>query len=104
MKEENKKWLSQLGDPRTRTEQGLASLFGDQRFKGLEIKELRLSFYERPEDLMNFFMLMYDVGLLSEDRQARLFSDLLESLKSFADKSGRIEHYMWLRQVTVRRS
>lgn len=98
--EENKKWLSNLGDARTRSEDGLRSLFDEQNFADLEVKELKLQFYERPADLMNFFMLMYDVGLLSEQRKAKLFTDLLQALNSMCDESGRIKHFMWVRQVT----
>jgi ubiquinone/menaquinone biosynthesis C-methylase UbiE len=104
LKEENKKWLSQLGDQRTRSAEGLNSLFTTPSFAKPKIEEFKLKFYEPPTNLMNFFMLMYDVGLLSENRQKKLFSDLLAALQAFVDKDGRMEHFMWLRQITCRRS
>lgn len=100
LKEENRKCLSKLGDSRTKSSEGLKSLFNENDFEGVEVSEFQLHFYERPESLMNFFMLMYDVGLLPEARQAKLYSDLLTDLKELRDESGRIKHFMWLRQVT----
>lgn len=101
LQEENKSWLSQLGDKRTRSNEGLISLFNEAKFSEVKIEEFKLIFHRDPVDLMNFFMLMYDVGLLSEDRQRQLYSDLLQSLNTLKDKDGRIEHFMWIRQVTV---
>lgn len=103
LKEENKNWLSNLGDRRTRSNDGLISLFDEARFLETNAQEFKLIFHEKPVDLMNFFMMMYDVGLLSEERQKRLHADLLQSLNGMTNEDGRIEHFMWLRQITCRK-
>lgn len=103
LKNENKKWLSDLGDPRTRSHDGLISLFDNQKFSNIAIKDFKIIFNERPVDLMNFFMKIYDVGLLSEDAQQQLYIDLLQSLNAIRNEDGRIEHFMWLRQTTCKR-
>ncbi len=103
LKEEGKSWLSSLGDPRTRSEDGLVSLFDQNYFKDFEIKDFKINFHETPEKLINFFILMYDVGLLSEQSQKNLHKELLLSLKSIAEADGRIKHSMALRQITCKR-
>lgn len=103
LKEENKNWLSDLGDRRTRSGEGLVSLFEETRFSEVNVQEFKLIFHEKPVDLMNFFMMMYDVGLLSEERQKQLYTDLLQSLNSIRNEDGRIEHFMWVRQITCRK-
>lgn len=58
----------ELGDPRTRSEAGLKSLFYPEHFTEIQIHDFKIDFHEKPEDLISFFMLMYGVGLLSANR------------------------------------
>lgn len=101
--DENKQWLSNLGDARTRSADGLKSLFKEDRFSNIDINEIKLEFSSKPTELVDFFMLMYDVGLLSISRRSQLHSDLLQLLESNVDSDGFVHHYIWLRQITCQR-
>lgn len=89
-----------LGDPRVLQAHTLSSFFSPSLLSPPEIKEFKIEFYEEPVNLMSFFMMLYNVGLLSEKGQQDLSRDLLQQLNSMADFSGRIHHFMWLRQIT----
>ena len=100
LKEESKSWLSSLGDKRTRSEDGLRSLFEGGRFvQPITVQDFSIYFDEQPTDLMDFFMLMYEVGLLSPSRQIRLANDLLGKLESMTNAGGKINHSMGMRQI-----
>jgi len=101
--EENKTFLYNLGDTRTRTEDGLKSLFNEDYFVSTEVKDLQLNFSAKPSESLDFFMLMYDVGLLSKSRRDQLSSDLLNVLENNVDSNGLVNHFIWLRQVTSQR-
>lgn len=103
LEDENKKWLSNLGDARTRSVEGLKSLFKEESFCNTDINDIKLEFSSRPTELVDFFMLMYDVGLLSVSRRSQLHSDLLRLLESSIDSDGLVRHYIWLRQITCQR-
>lgn len=102
LEDENKTWLSNLGDRRTHSEEGLKSLFDEVRFYDINVTDVKLEFHTKPNELIDFFMLMYDVGLLSKERQQQLKSELLSLLKSETTSEGIVEHFMWLRQITCR--
>ncbi|HEY8270200.1 MAG TPA: class I SAM-dependent methyltransferase [Pseudobdellovibrionaceae bacterium] len=100
LKEESQSWLSNLGDKRTRSEDGLRSLFTKDRFvQSGTVQDFSIRFHDRPENLMDFFMLMYDVAALSPARQVKLGGDLLLKLESLSDEMGKMHHSMGLRQI-----
>lgn len=101
--EENKTFLYNLGDSRTRSKDGLKSLFSEEHFVHTETQDLKLEFSAKPSEAIDFFMLMYDVGLLSKSRRAQLNSDLLKILESNVDSQGLVNHYIWLRQISSQR-
>lgn len=101
--EENKTFLYNLGDSHTRSEEGLKSLFSEDYFVKTESQDLKLEFSVKPNEALDFFMLMYDVGLLSKSRKSQLNSDLLKLLESNVDSKGLVNHYIWLRQITSQR-
>lgn len=100
--DEGKTWLRDLGDPRTRSPEALKKLFTDG-FGGVELSDFEIRFHDRPEMLMSFFMLMYDVGLLSSDRRQKLHHDFLEELREQCDSDGKVTHRFCLRQLTCLR-
>ncbi len=105
LREEGVSWLKNLGDKRTRSEDGLRSLFAGHRFvqPGL-IKDFTIEFNDKPENLMNFFMLMYDVALLSPNRQTILGDALLNKLRELATADGKMTHSMGLRHISFEKS
>jgi ubiquinone/menaquinone biosynthesis C-methylase UbiE len=103
LKDENKNWLSDLGDPRTRKEDGLRSLFNSDYFEDVEIENFKLQFSDKPENMMNFFMLMYDVDQLSDSRRNQLYNEYLDYQKSICDGSGNANHFIWLRRVSSKK-
>lgn len=105
LKDENKSWLSNLGDRRTRSEEGLRSLFSSsQFFQPIKIHDFTIQFHEKPADLMDFFMLMYDVGTLSPQRESSLGKALAEKLNLLTNESGKMTHSMGLRQVICKKA
>lgn len=103
--EEGASWLKNLGDKRTRSEDGLRFLFAGNRFvqPGL-IKNFTIEFNDKPENLMNFFMLMYDVALLSPNRQTGLGDALLNKLRELTTADGKMTHSMGLRHISFEKS
>lgn len=102
LKEEGQTWLINLGDKRTRSESGLRSLFTNERFVQPSIvKDFLIHFHEHPISMMDFFMLMYDVAVLSTARQVQLGKDFLAKLQSLTDEAGKIHHFIGLRQIVV---
>ena len=100
LKEESKSWLSNLGDERTRSEEGLRSLFsGNQFTQPGTVQDFSIHFHEQPANLMDFFMLMYDVAALSPARQVQLGNDLLLKFESLTDEMGKMHHFMGLRLI-----
>lgn len=100
LKDEGKTWLKDLGDKRTRSEAGLRSLFFKSEFlqPGV-VNEFTIQFHDLPENLMSFFMLMYDVGLLTPERQSLLGEALLSKFKTMTDSEGKLSHSLPLRHV-----
>lgn len=101
--EENKTFLFNLGDARTRSEDGLRSIFSEDSFLPAQVEDLKISFSAIPSESLDFFMLMYDVALLSKARRDQLSSDLLKVLEGHVDANGMVNHYIWLRQISAQR-
>jgi len=99
---ENKTWLRNLGDKRTRTSEGLLSLF-EKNFEAIEVNDFEIHFNSQPESLLPFFMLMYDVGLLSSNQKNKLQEQFLVELEKAKDSSGRVQHSFSLRQLICRK-
>jgi ubiquinone/menaquinone biosynthesis C-methylase UbiE len=99
---EGKTWLKDMGDPRTRSVEALKELF-TVGFDQVDVVDFEIRFYDRPEALINFFMLMYEVGLLSAYRKEKLRYDLLKKLEKACDVDGRISHKFALRQLQCRK-
>lgn len=100
LKSEGLSWLSGLGDKRTRNREGLHFLFAGNNFvQPIKILDFSIHFKEKPVDLMSFFMLMYDVGLLSPERQIQLGNHLLIKLETLTDQNEKMSHSMGMRQV-----
>lgn len=102
LKAENKFWLKDLGDPRTRSIDGIRALFAKD-FVQIEMDDFEVHFYDHPDALTNFFLLMYDVGLLSKERRHRLSKDLLSELHKMSDSNGKVHHSFNLRQLKCRK-
>ncbi len=103
LKREEKSWLSRLGDPRVRQENGIRSIFESSRFeRPIDIQDIRLQVSGRPEAVVECFMLMYDVGLLSSAGQVALREQLMTSLRDHAI-GGEVSFPMGLRQITCRK-
>jgi hypothetical protein len=66
-----------LGDPRIRTKE-LVEPFFKSYFTKVEIKELELDFCGKPLDLLSFFMLTYEVAMLSDEGKEILEERLVE--------------------------
>lgn len=105
LREEGASWLKNLGDKRTRSDDGLRSLFAGHRFvqPGL-IKDFKIEFNDKPENLLNFFMLMYDVALLSPSRQISLGDALLNKFGELVNADGKMTHSMGLRHISFAKS
>lgn len=100
---EGKTWLRELGDSRTRSLEGLNGLFAEG-FENVEIVDFEVRFYDKPEALINFFMLMYEVGLLSAGRREKLRYDLILKLRKDCDMEGKLTHKFAMRQLSCQKS
>lgn len=99
---EGKTWLKNLGDPRTRSVETLKEIF-TSGFEQIEVEDFEIRFYDHPETLINFFMLMYEVGLLSEGRKEKLHDDLFQKLNEVCDADGKFSHRVSLRLLSCRK-
>jgi ubiquinone/menaquinone biosynthesis C-methylase UbiE len=102
--EEGQIELPAIGDNRARTEEGIKSLFSEDRFNmpGI-VQDFCIHFYDAPKDLIHFFMLMYNSGRFSEHGRATLQFKLLSKLDKLVDQSGKIAHFMWLRHLVFQK-
>jgi ubiquinone/menaquinone biosynthesis C-methylase UbiE len=89
-----------LGDPRIRMVDETKDLF-QRYFSNVEIKEFELNFSGKPEELMDFFMLTYQVDLLSDQGKKKLRDQLLEKLKAQTSPEGILRFPFALRQITA---
>ena len=103
LKSDNKSWLFRLGDRRIRSEDGIRSLFNSRFEQPIEIFDFTLKFSVSPESAVQFFMLMYDIGLLSTESQSRLAENLLQSFRGSVDPSGNVHFENSLRQITCKK-
>jgi ubiquinone/menaquinone biosynthesis C-methylase UbiE len=102
LKAEGKTWLSNLGDPRIRNEHGLQSLIKSVGFQSpVPLKNFELQFYLPPEELVELFLLKYDVALLSPEAKLDLRNRVLRLVSAQVDPSGRVRHLAAFRQITV---
>jgi ubiquinone/menaquinone biosynthesis C-methylase UbiE len=104
LEEEGKSWTLKCGDKRVRSEEGLQSLFEKGFDSQININDFVLHFTNDPESAIPFFLLMYDVGLLSEVGRNRLREKLLQSFRTLVSSDGKLELTMSMRQFTVSRS
>lgn len=100
MREENAPRLLGLGDPRIRTKE-LVEPFFKTYFAKVEIKELELDFSGKPLDLLGFFMLTYEVAMLSDEGKEILEERLLKVLAAMADQNGLVTFPFRVRQITA---
>jgi ubiquinone/menaquinone biosynthesis C-methylase UbiE len=100
LKSEGKVWLSNLGDPRVRNEHGLQSVLKTAGFRApFVIKNFELQFHLPPDELVELFLLKYDVAQLSPDSKEQLRTKVLRLLSGQKDRTGRVRHFAALRQI-----
>lgn len=102
MREEGAPRLTGVGDTRIRSAE-LVKPFFETLFAEVEVKELELSFRAKPVDLRDFFMLTYEVDMLSESGKEILEERVLNVLGAMTDSDGTIGFPFGLRQITCRK-
>lgn len=99
-----KKRLSQIGDSRlnrTRTGEGVQSIFKSTFSEPVQIKDFLLTAYEPLNDATTFFMSYYSPALLEESKKIKLENNLKAELTKLADPQGRIKCVECLPQIIV---
>lgn len=99
MKSENTNRLS-FGDSRIQSIDEAQRLL-ENYFLDVKIKELPIYYEAGPEDLVDFFMLTYQVGRLSVSGKESLRKKVLENLKSRV-VDGKVRFTFNLRQITCK--
>ena len=91
LENENRSLFIDLCDPRTLSEPGLRSLIAEtDNLECLSIEHFPIHYFEKPADLVEIFMLLYGVALLSRSGQENLRSELHAKLPSHAGEDGKI--------------
>lgn len=91
-----------LGDARIQSSTEVKPLL-EQYFENVEVKEFEILYEGQPEQLMDFFMLTYQVDLLSEAGKETLRQRLFEKLKAQSSQ-GKVRFPFNLRQITAVKS
>jgi SAM-dependent methyltransferase len=92
----------QIGDRRTHTAEGLATLFG-ACFDAVEVCDISIRHQGSPEEIWSRLAPNYDVDLLSPAGQAALREDFLRKIVPLSDKEGTVGCSFRLRALTARR-
>lgn len=95
-----------IGDPRTRSREGLEGLLGEGAGFGapLEAREVVVRLDAPPAALWGALSLTYDVDLLSPEGRARTEAAFLAAAAPRAREDGTVACSLRLRQVTCRRA
>jgi SAM-dependent methyltransferase len=96
---EGKGQLPQLGDPRVRSEEGLAELFAP--FRQWKTEPLTLTLEASPLGLLPYFLEIYNVFPLSEGGLGRLREDLLSHLEKEANAAGQLRQDFQMKKIVA---
>jgi len=104
LEQEGKNWSLRLGDKRTRSEEGLRSLFAPDAFEQpISIAQINTYYQLDPDAATSFCMLMYDVDLLSAVGKTLFEKSLRSEVEKLADVDGKVHFSMGIAHFTCRR-